>query len=72
MLFQVTTLEVEIEILKSMPADFVVGDKGVSQIIGGVQGKVSIKAKEAIEMKIKNLFALNKKLESIEKLLSVL
>lgn len=59
-LFQIATLDVEIEILKSMPSDFVVGDKGVSQIIGGVQGKVAVKAREAIEMKIKQLFALNK------------
>ena len=69
-LFQIVTLEVEIKLLEGMPEDFVVGDKGVSQIIGGVQGKVAVKAKEAIELKMKQLFALNKKMESIDALLA--
>ena len=65
-----TALEVEIEVLKSMPEDFIVGDKGVSQIIGGMQGKIAVKAKEAIELKLKQLFSFNKKLEAIDILLS--
>ena len=70
-LFQCVTIETEIAILEDMPEDFIVGDKAVSQIIGGVQGKVSIKAKEAINIKQKQLFMLNQKLKSIDKLLSV-
>ena len=69
-LFQIVTLEVEIHLLSGMPADFIVGDKGVSQIIGGIQGKVAVKAKEAGEIKQKQLFALNKKLEAIDALLA--
>ena len=69
-LVQITTLEVEVEILKGMPEDFVVGDKAVSQVIGGIQGKVVVKAKEAIEIKLKQLFSFGKKLEAINKLLA--
>ena len=67
---QITALEVDIAVLQSMPEDFVVGDKGVSHIIGGIQGKVTVKAKEAIEIKLKQVFSFNKKLESIDNLLS--
>lgn len=69
-LMRIVDLEIDIKLLEGMPADFIVGDKGVSQIIGGVQGKVAVKAKEAIELKQKQLFALNKKLEAIDALLA--
>lgn len=69
-LFQIVTLDVEVELLRSMPADFIVGDKGVSAIIGGVQGKVAVKAKEAVELKQKQLFALQKKLDAVDALLA--
>lgn len=70
-LMQTVMLKVDIEILSAMPEDFVVGDKNVSQVIGGIQGKVAIKAKEAIETKQKQLSMLNKKIDAIDKLLNV-
>lgn len=70
-LMTITILEVEIAVLQSMPEDFVVGDKGVSQIIGGMQGKIAVRAKEAIELKQKQVFSFGKKLEAIDKLLNM-
>ena len=49
---------------------FVVGDKGVSKVIAGIQGKVAVTAKEALELKLKQIFALEKRLEAIDKLLA--
>lgn len=67
---QITQFKVELAILKGMPEDFIVGEKGVSQIIGGMQGKVSVKAKEAMEIKLKQIFSFNKRLEAIDALLA--
>lgn len=68
---QIANIEIDIELLKAMPEETVVGDKALSQIFAGVQARQILKPKEAIELLKKEIGKLEKRIETANKLVNL-
>lgn len=66
---EIAAIKVKIKNYDSMPKDQIVGDRPISKVIGGMQGKHAVKAAEMLDILASELFRQEKKLKAIDELL---
>lgn len=69
-LLKICEVEIDIRMLESLPPEKVIGEKSTSHFVGGVQGKVQVKAEEGVKIKKDLLAEYQKRLNAIDALLA--